>query len=75
MQLSIRNTFIIGKHHHNIEQTLKKRNEIRQETAGRFAVEDSEDMSQKRVPLTTWLQEACTGHVGHVSARDMLVQG
>ena len=37
VQLSIRNTFIIGKHHHNIEQTLKKRNEIRQETSGRFA--------------------------------------
>lgn len=35
-------------------------------------LEDSEDMSQKRVPLTTWLQEACTGHV---SARDMLAQG
>lgn len=63
VQLSIRNTFIIGKHHRNIEQTLKKRNELRQETSGRFAVEDSEDMSQKRVPLTTWLQEACTGHV------------
>lgn len=63
VQLSIRNTFIIGKHHHNIEQTLKKRNEIRQETSGRFAVEDTEDMSQKRVPLTTWLQEACTRHV------------